>query len=235
MAIILLLETATEICSAAIGIDGNVIAVRETSEGFRHSEKLSVFIEEILAGTDLRPDQLDAVCVSRGPGSYTGLRIGVSVAKGICYARKIPLIAISTLDTLAHHVAHNAEEYNEILTNDTLLAPMIDARRMEVYTAVYDAGGEKTTEITAKIIGPASFEEELRHHPLFIFGNGAGKCIDTLRHENIHFLPGVNASARFMSELAEKRFHSGIFEDAAYFEPFYLKDFIATIPKDKIL
>ena len=167
MATILLLETATEVCSAAISRNCQVIALRESQEGFNHSEKLTVFIEELLAEDGIYPQLPDAVCVSKGPGSYTGLRIGVSAAKGICYALEIPLIAISTLDTMAFQIALNPVEYNSKLSIGTLLCPMLDAKRMEVYYAMYDHNGKQLTNISAKIIDENSFTEELNRNTIF--------------------------------------------------------------------
>lgn len=234
MALILLLETATEVCSAALAKDGKIIACRETAEGFGHSEKLTVFISELLndpVAGNIRPE---AVCVSRGPGSYTGLRIGVSAAKGICYALEIPLLAVSTLDALAWFAAHPDNPQIYPLDENTLICPMLDARRMEVYTAMYDYTGKAMTEISARIINTDSYGGEASKNNLVFLGNGAGKCQGTIQHPNAYFLEGINASARFMPVLAEERYRKGNFEDMAYFEPFYLKDFLATIPKNKL-
>lgn len=234
MAFILLIETATESCSAAISSEGKIISFRESSGGYNHSEKLTIFIDEALDMAGIDSSKLDAVCVSRGPGSYTGLRIGVSAAKGICYALGVPLIAISTLDCLASHLADSLGDYNLPAEKPVLLCPMLDARRMEVYTAVYDHKGEKMSDIEAKIIDGDSFEDLIKEHEILIFGNGAEKCMSTLTSPGIRFIKEVEASARFMSQLAYQRYQEKIFEDVAYFEPFYLKDFIATIPKNKI-
>lgn len=234
MANILLLETATEVCSAAMAANGKLIASRETAEGFRHSEKLTVFIREILEDQALGNQLPDAVCVSRGPGSYTGLRIGVSAAKGICYALDIPLIAISTLDSLAFMASHPDGYPSYPLNENTLFLPMLDARRMEVYTARYDHQGLPLSGISAEIIKTDSFSDLLENHPVVFLGNGADKCSSLIRHPNAHFIKGVQASARFMSVLAEEQFKQNRFEDVAYFEPFYLKDFVATIPRNKL-
>lgn len=235
MAKILLLETATETCSAAIADNGDIVICRESSDGYNHSEKLTVFIEEMFSESGLVPGQMDAICISRGPGSYTGLRIGVSAAKGFCYALDRPLIAVGTLHASAHHLSLNPEEYDAGITPDTLLCPMLDARRMEVYTALYDSKGNPIREISAKIIDNHSFTEELETHIIWFFGNGAEKCKTAIQHPNARFIPGFQASARFMSPLAESSFEQKKFEDVAYFEPFYLKDFIATIPRNKII
>lgn len=233
MAIILSIETATEVCSAAIARDGKLIALEESIDGFKHSEKLTLFIEELFRKTEILPAQLDAVCVSKGPGSYTGLRIGVSTAKGLCYALNIPLIAVGTLGALAHHIAHDFTQIN--IEPGTLLCPMLDARRMEVYTALFDYRGLPLTDISAKIIDAESFGKELENHKIVFFGNGAEKCKSTINHPSACFVDNLQASARFMKQLAEENFNKKQFEDVAYFEPFYLKDFIATTPKNKIL
>jgi tRNA threonylcarbamoyladenosine biosynthesis protein TsaB len=234
MARILLLETATEVCSAALSADGKVIALQEQSEDFRHSELLTVFISQLFRETGITSRQLDAVCVSMGPGSYTGLRIGISVAKGICYAAGIPLIAISTLCSMAGFVARNINEITGKEDFNGLLCPMIDARRMEIYTALFDQNGGQLTDITAQIIHKSSFSNELQNMQIIFFGNGAMKCREVIRNPNALFPDGIYASARFMSELAEDYYNKRHFEDVAYFEPFYLKDFIATIPKNKV-
>jgi tRNA threonylcarbamoyladenosine biosynthesis protein TsaB len=234
MATILLIETATEVCSTAISRNGHIIAVKEIHEGFNHSEMLTVYIEELLDENGIYPQMPEAVCVSKGPGSYTGLRIGVSVAKGICYALDIPLIAISTLDAMAYYVAQNPLKYSIVVSADMLLCPMLDARRMEVYYAMYDQNGKQITDISARIIDENSFAEELKNNTIFFFGNGALKCKPALSHPNAQFIEEVNASARFMPTLAENYFIQKKFENVAYFEPFYLKDFVATIPKNKV-
>ncbi len=234
MTTILLLETATEVCSAAISRAGRVLAAKETIEGYNHSEKLTAFIEELMEENDIPMANLDAVCVSRGPGSYTGLRIGVSVAKGICYALGKPLISVGTLDALAYQVAHNPLDYGLTLDSSALLCPMIDARRMEVYTALYNHKGTPITGIEARIIDENSYTPELETREVIFFGNGAAKCKLALNHSNARFPGEVLASARFMSFLAYNRYNLREFEDVAYFEPFYLKDFVATIPKNKL-
>lgn len=232
MARILLIETATEICSVAIAAEGKIISCRENREGFRHSELLTSFTDELLKEADLSPGQLDAVCVSKGPGSYTGLRIGVSAAKGICYALGIPLMAISTLESLASHVAGQLRA--EDLAGEILLCPMLDARRMEVYTALYDIWGQPVTGISAMIIQSDSFAEMLSEKKIFFFGNGSLKCKTVIHSSNARFLEDISASARFMSEIAEGCYKQKRWENVAYFEPFYLKDFIPTIPRNKV-
>lgn len=235
MATILILETATEVCSAALSRDGKLLGLKEQKEGYNHSGLLTVFAEELLKETGTLPSQLDAVCVSRGPGSYTGLRIGVSTAKGLCYALGIPLLAISTLDALAHYLARNPQEFGLEITGQTVFCPMLDARRMEVYTALYDRQGIRLNEISAQIIDENSFSALLEKQPVLFFGNGAAKCQPALKSPHALFAGDIVASARFMCLLAEERYNQKAFENVAYFEPFYLKDFVATVPKNKIL
>ncbi len=234
MPYILLIETSTEVCSVALSCNEKIVASIETIEGFNHSEKLAVFIDELLTSGNLKPSDIDAVCASKGPGSYTGLRIGVSAAKGICYGLQIPLLSVSTIDTLALHVSQNYAEYGIGPDIEPLLCPMIDARRMEVYTALYNSKGENLSEISSLVIDKNSFIDERKNFPVVFFGNGAHKCKSALEGHNSVFIDGVNASARFMVEIAYRLFNEKKFEDIAYFEPFYLKNFVATIPKNKI-
>jgi tRNA threonylcarbamoyladenosine biosynthesis protein TsaB len=235
MARILLLDTATEVCSAALSENDEIVSFREKSDGFRHSELLTIFIGELLPEAGWSVSQLDAVCVSRGPGSYTGLRIGVSVAKGMCYGLDIPLIAISSLHSMADHVALNIHSRKDSDNSGILLCPMLDARRMEIYTALFDLSGKQITGIKAEIIHDHSFSEELNSCKVFFFGNGAQKCKSIIRHPDAHFIDDINASARFMSRIACDSFKNKKFENVAYFEPFYLKDFVATVPKNKVI
>ena len=235
MARILLLDTATEVCSVALSENGRVVAYQEENSGFRHSELLTLFIGELLNDKGWLFEQLDAVSVSRGPGSYTGLRIGVSVAKGLCYGLNLPLIAVSSIDSMAHHMAQLLMERKDPDPSDILLCPMIDARRMEVFTALYNREGSPLTEVKAEIIHDDSFSEELGTGKVYFFGNGANKCREKIKHPNARFEDDIHASARFMSKIATENYHKKKFENLAYFEPFYLKDFIATIPKNKIL
>ncbi len=237
MATILNIETSTEVCSVNISKNGQILFEKEEQEGLKHSELLTVFIEELFRENNLKMDVLDAISVSKGPGSYTGLRIGVSVAKGLCYALEKPLIAISTLDALASYAGKNAERFlpglreNENLT----LCPMIDARRMEVYTALYNRNGKQLSPVTAKIIDEKAFSACLEKGKILFFGNGADKCKKALTHPHALFSGPRKASARFMLNIAEAKYNKKDFENVAYFEPFYLKNFIATIPKNKII
>jgi tRNA threonylcarbamoyladenosine biosynthesis protein TsaB len=235
MARILLIDTATEICSAALSENGTVLSFKEKSDGFRHSELLTIFIGELLSEAGWSVNQLDAVCVSRGPGSYTGLRIGVSVAKGLCYGLNIPLMAISSLHSMADHMAQNIHKWHESDNNVILLCPMLDARRMEIYTALFDRFGKQVIDIRAEIIHEHSFSGELNTGKILFFGNGAQKCKSNIKHPDAYFIDDIIASARFMSGIAQESFNSKEFENIAYFEPFYLKDFVATVPKNKVI
>lgn len=237
MATILNIETATEVCSVNLARDGEILIEKESWEGLNHSRLLTVFIDEIFRENSFEFAQLDAVAVSKGPGSYTGLRIGVSVAKGLCYSLGIPLIAVGTLDALGKYTAANRNHYvpESIEADKALFCPLIDARRMEVYTALFNANGEKTEEVSAKIVDENSFSEFLTRHPVLFFGNGAEKCKPALTHSNALFSGPLKASARFMIKLAEEKYNNNDFEDVAYFEPFYLKNFIATVPGNKVI
>ena len=234
MALILNIETSTEVCSVVIARDGEVIHSRENLTGQNHAKLITVFIDELLAESKLNIEQLDAVAVSGGPGSYTGLRIGVSVAKGICYASQLPLIAITSLEAMAYHVIHNSKPVENDETSNALYCPMIDARRMEVYTAFYDIHGVQIREIHADIIDHQSYLSYLENNHVYFFGNGAAKCRDAITHPHAIFLNGIITSAENMVPLAERDFQLKKFADVAYYEPFYLKDFVATIPVKNI-
>lgn len=226
MPCILHIETSTSVCSVAISEDGQAIFSKEDLNGPSHAVSLGVFVDEALSFADSHAIVLDAVSVSCGPGSYTGLRIGVSMAKGICYGRNIPLIGIPTLEVLSVPVLL----YHE-LPEDALICPMIDARRMEVYAAVYDRALQVKRPTAADIIDENSFQEFLNEHPVYFFGNGAAKCREKINHPNAHFIDDILPLAKLMSPLAEKAFAKGDFKDVAYFEPFYLKEFVASKPK----
>ncbi len=228
MAVILNIETSTEVCSVTISKNGELLYKKETLEGLSHSELLTVFIEDLLTENSLNLSELDAVAVSKGPGSYTGLRIGVSVAKGLCYGLEIPLIAVNSLETMATYTALNS-------TENMLFCPMIDARRMEVYTALYSTKGEEIKPISAEIIEEDFLAEYLNNNKILFFGNGAEKCKTKITHPNATFDGPQKTSAQFMQKLTEEKYNKKEFEDIAYFEPFYLKNFVATIPKNKIL
>jgi len=220
--LILHIETSTDLCSVALSHGSLCLAVRENSEGRNHATMLAPFIDDLLCANNVSTNQLDAVAVSSGPGSYTGLRIGLSTAKGLCYGGNIPLIAVSTLQamsmgfTLQHDVPASA-----------LLCPMIDARRMEVYTALYDKDGRQVEKISAEIITEQSFASWLDERQIYFFGNGADKCRSTITHPNALFPENFTHSALYMISPALQSYTRKQFEDAAYFEPFYLKDFIA--------
>ena len=223
MSLILCLETATTMCSVALGKDGEIIAFKERNEGFTHSENLTIFIQEVLTEAKLSVKDLDAIAVSKGPGSYTGLRIGVSTAKGLCYGLEKPLISISTLYSMF------VQSKSQI---PTLFCPMLDARRMEVYCAVYDEKGSVVKEVAADIINENSFAELLNENKIIFFGDGAAKCKEALSyHDHAIFVDNIFPSAKAMVMLAEEKFLKKDFEDVAYFEPFYLKDFVGTTKK----
>ena len=222
MALILNLETATKTCSVALAQDGKVLASEDlTTEKFSHAEKLNTFIQDVMAEADKTLNDLDAVAISAGPGSYTGLRIGASTAKGLCYALDIPLIAINSLKALAARC--NAES--------GLICPMFDARRMEVYCAIYDCELNNMRPTDAVEVDELSFARELENGIVHFIGPGADKCQEVIKHENAKFDLQIEVSAKGMVELSNNMFNSSDFEDVAYFEPKYLKDFIAGTPK----
>ena len=229
MSCILHIETSTEACSVAVSEDGwNEFKVSDLN-GPQHAVQLGVFVDEALSFVDSHGMVPDAVAVSCGPGSYTGLRIGVSMAKGICYGRNLPLIALPTLEVMCVPVLLQQE-----LPEDALLCPMIDARRMEVYAAIYDRALNTVREIGADIVDEHSYAEYLDKQPVYFFGNGAQKCKEKLTHPNAHFVDDIAPLASMMVPLAEKAIAEGDYKDVAYFEPFYLKDFIAGTPKKLI-
>jgi len=224
--IILHIETSTNICSVAVSENGQCLFSKSDSEGMNHAALLSVFIAEAMEFLKSTSKKPDAVAVSSGPGSYTGLRIGVSTAKGLCYGLDIPLIAVSTLEVLTA----NALQITETTAN-SLFCPMIDARRMEVYAAIYNQEGIIQREISADIIDENSYSEILERHIVYFFGNGAEKCKATLTHVNARFIDGMYPLAENMIVLAEKAYNEKKFVDVAYFEPFYLKEFYTTATK----
>ncbi|MDP3434725.1 MAG: tRNA (adenosine(37)-N6)-threonylcarbamoyltransferase complex dimerization subunit type 1 TsaB [Bacteroidota bacterium] len=234
MAVILIIETSTEVCSVALTVDGVLIDLKESKEGQNHARLVTVFAEELLSRNNIKPDELSAVAVSKGPGSYTGLRIGVSTAKGICFARRIPLIAIGTLEAMTQHVILNRKDYNIPEDKPTLFCPMIDARRMEVFSMLYNEDGSVLKPISAEIIDETFLSEELEEKQVVFFGNGAEKCRQSLQAPNALFVSEIEASAKFMCQLAWELYNKSKFEDVAYFEPFYLKDFVATVSKKNL-
>lgn len=227
MATILHIETSTDVCSVAVSEDGQVIFDQEDHSGPNHAERLGTMVDEALSFTDNHAIPFDAVAVSCGPGSYTGLRIGVSMAKGVCYGRNLKLIAVPTLELLCVPVL-----LREIPEENALLCPMLDARRMEVYAGIYNRALKPVRPIQADIVDGDTYKAYLDEHPVYFFGNGALKCQDAIRHPNAHFIENINPIAKWMQPLAEKRFLNEQFEDVAYFVPFYLKDFVAKKPKD---
>ena len=229
MSCILSIETSTDVCSVAMSENGQCIFKEEDHSGPNHAVSLGVFVDEALSFTDNHAIPLGAVAVSQGPGSYTGLRIGVSMAKGICYGRDVPLLAVPTLEVMAVPVllSHEIEE-------DALLCPMIDARRMEVYSAIYDRALKSLRETRADVVDGDTYREFLDNHPVYFFGNGAAKCMETINHPNAHLIEGIEPLAKYMFPLAERKWVQKEYEDVAYFVPFYLKDFVAKMPKKLI-
>lgn len=218
MAIILNIETATTNCSVSIGKDGQTISLREqNSASYSHSEDLHFFIKQALKEASLTADDLDAIAVSKGPGSYTGLRIGVSAAKGLCFALDLPLIGISTLESMA----------SQFKIKDGVVIPVLDARRMEVYSAVFNSKYEQIRETRVEEVKPDSFEQFTNQEPIFIIGSGVVKCKEILEHPNFVFDDSIVPSAQEMSQLSYMEFRANKFENIAYFEPDYLKDFVS--------
>lgn len=234
MSLILCIETGTDICSVGIARDSELVSLRESDEGRDHARKVGLFVDELLRETGIAPDELDAVAVGKGPGSYTGLRIGVSFAKGLCYGLGKPLLAVGSLDALAE-VAREDHEAGILAVGDwdrALLCPMVDARRMEVYAQVFDSAGAAQSEVVAEVVGAESFAAfRAEGRPFVIFGNGASKCAGVLPDAQ---LVEVAPSARGLARLAQQAFGEGRTEDVAYFEPFYLKDFVVTTAKKKL-
>ncbi len=227
--IILHIETSTNVCSVAISENGSILFNDFDDKGMNHAALLPVFIEKSFEFLKTAHKRLDAVAVSDGPGSYTGLRIGVSTAKGICYGLDLPLISVSTLEIISSAILKHHS-----LEPQALLCPMIDARRMEVYSAFYTTDLKIYREISADIITSFSFTEILDNYVVYFMGNGSVKCKSMLTHPHAHFIEDIVPLAENMVTLAEKSFSEKKFVDTAYFEPFYLKEFQATIPKNKL-
>lgn len=223
MSCILHIETSTDVCSVAVSHDGATMFSKEDHDGPNHGVMLGVFVDEALTFVDSSGMRLDAVAVSCGPGSYTGLRIGVSMAKGVCYGRGIPLIGVHTLELMCVPVLLEHDDVED----DALLCPMLDARRMEVYAAVYDRALRPVRETRADIVDGDTYRALLDEHPVYFFGNGAAKCMETIAHPNARLIEGIEPLARWMQPIADKRLAAGQTEDTAYFVPFYLKDFVA--------
>ncbi len=231
MACILHIETSTDICSVAVSQDGAVIFQEEDRKGPSHATALGPMVDAALSFTDNHAIPFDAVAVSLGPGSYTGLRIGVSMAKGVCYGRNLKLLAVPTLKLLSVPVLLVHDD----LPEDALLCPMLDARRMEVYTALYTRALQPVEDVHARVVDADSFRAQLDAHPVYFFGNGATKCKTVINHPNAHFIDDIVPLAKHMSPLAERAFLNEEFESVAYLEPFYLKDFEATVSKKPLL
>jgi len=226
MSTILHIETSTDVCSVAVSEDSQVIFQQEDHSGPNHAERLGTMVDEALSFTDNHAIPFDAVAVSCGPGSYTGLRIGVSMTKGICYGRNLKLIAVPTLELLCVPVL-----LRELTEDGALLCPMLDARRMEVYAGIYDRRLNTVREVSADVVTAETYKEYLDARPMYFFGNGAKKCMETINHPNAHLIENVEPLAKWMQPLAEKRLINGQTEDVAYFVPYYLKDFVAKMPK----
>ena len=229
MACILHIETSTQVCSVAVSEDSHVIFQLEDHSGPNHAERLGSMVDEALSFTDNHAIPFDAVAVSCGPGSYTGLRIGVSMAKGICYGRNLKLIAVPTLELMCVPVL-----LREMVEENALLCPMIDARRMEVYAGIYDRALKEVRPVGADVVDAETYKQWLDERPVYFFGTGAAKCMETINHPNAHLIEGIEPLAKWMQPLAERRLLNGQTEDVAYFEPFYLKDYVAKMPKKLI-
>jgi tRNA threonylcarbamoyladenosine biosynthesis protein TsaB len=227
---ILNIETSTETCSVAVAQDGGIIFEKINNEPNSHTKYLAKFVEEALSFAESHAIPLDTVAVSSGPGSYTGLRIGVSTAKGICYGKNVPLIAIPTLKLLCVKPLLS----DDIEDENALLCPMIDARRMEAYTAIYDRALREVREVKAEVIDATTYNEWLDKGLVYFFGNGAEKCKEIINHPNARFIDNVVPTAKSMLPLAELAIAKGQYEDVAYFEPFYLKDFVAIKSKSPL-
>ncbi len=247
MALILNIETATTVCSVSLAKDGRLISLKEQNGDYSHAENLTLFIEDVCKQANVNLFQVDAIAISKGPGSYTGLRIGVSTAKGLCYSLDKPLIALDTLKYLSIAVSSrdvtvssNEEKSSRNVTLSgvegrnfdgritSLFCPMLDARRMEVYCAIYDSDGNVLKETAAEIIDEHSFSDVLKTNKVIFFGDGASKCKEIFsKNSNAVFIDDIVPSAKDMVTLSEKAYNEKQFEDVAYFEPFYLKDFVA--------
>lgn len=230
MSCILHIETSTNVCSVAVSEDGKVIFDKADRTGNNHAEALGSFVDEALSFADSHAIPVDAVAVSGGPGSYTGLRIGVSMAKGVCYALDIPLLSVPTLELMCVPVLLRHED----IEDNALLCPMIDARRMEVYAALYDRALKPVRGIQADVVDADTYRQWLDERPVYFFGNGAAKCMETINHPNAHLIEGIEPLAKWMMPLAERKMLNDQREDVAYYVPFYLKDFVAKMPKKLI-
>lgn len=226
MGLILLMETSTEVCSVGLAKDGKIVGIKENFEGNQHASQLHVLVDELLKEAHYTLKNLDAVAISKGPGSYTGLRVGVSSAKGYCFGLDIPLISIGTLDSLKNQVI---EEIN--LSENCFIIPMLDARRMEVYCGIWNHKSEQIQEIDAKILDESSFSEFISETKTYFIGTGNDKFSKIISNENAVFKNNIYTSVKGMAKEAENKFVKSQFEDTAYFEPYYLKEFVGTTPK----
>ena len=227
MSCILNIETSTNVCSVALSQDGVCLYEDVNMEGPSHAQVLAGYVKNAVSFADSHAIPIDAIAISKGPGSYTGLRIGVSEAKGVAYGRDAKLLSVPTLKLLTLPILLGHEE----LPEDALLCPMIDARRMEVYCALYDRALNEVVQTQALVIDSDSFKEYLDKQPIYFMGNGADKCVETIQHPNAHFIKNIVPRAKNMIPLAEMAMAKEQFEDVAYFEPFYLKEFVATKSK----
>jgi tRNA threonylcarbamoyladenosine biosynthesis protein TsaB len=230
---ILCIETATSLCSVALCDNAGTVALREDRESRSHASLLTVFINELLREADIRPSDLEAIAVSKGPGSYTGLRIGVSAAKGISFAASIPLIGIETTSSMFWGLSENRRKTED--ESNKLFCPMLDARRMEVYYAIYDCDGNTVKSIVAEVVDKDSFSDVPESQKIIFFGDGALKLKDLITRANIEYVDDFSMSASHLRIPAYRAFMNRKFEDVAYFEPLYLKDFITTRQKKNIL
>ena len=226
MSCILQIETSTNVCSVAVSEDGQCIFSKEDFNGPNHAVVLGSFVDEALSFADSHAIPVDAVAVSSGPGSYTGLRIGVSMAKGICYGHGIKLLSVPTLKLMCVPIL-----LREMIEDAALLCPMLDARRMEVYAAIFDRSLREIRPTQADIVDENTYKVLLDRQPIYFFGNGAEKCKEVIRHPNARFLADIHPLAKWMMPLAERKMMNGEYEDVAYFVPYYLKDFVAKMPK----
>ncbi len=224
---ILSIETSTTACSVALHGEGELLGNSSIYVEKSHSGQLGPMIRQLLESCDVRKEALNAVAVSGGPGSYTGLRIGCSMAKGICFSLGIPLIAVSTLEAMARQVM-------PLANTEDLLCPMLDARRMEVYTMIMTGGGKLVEDVHPLILEPGVYDDRLENNRMWFFGNGSDKATGVIGHRNALFLPGITTDAVTVGEIAAGKFAEQDFADVAYYEPFYLKEFVATKPKKRL-
>ncbi len=230
MALLLSLETSTQCCSVALHNDGVLVASRIIETPRSAASQLAVMIDEVFHLANIKPQELKGVIVAAGPGSYTGLRIGVATAKGLCYALNIPIMSVNTLELMAFQFLHTSSFEVEINGKEVILCPMLDARRMEVYCALLDGSLNYIDPVQAKVIDGESFNNVLESNPVFFFGDGADKCRDIINHANAHFYTGVSPLASSLGEIGFRKWKAGEYEDLVSFEPFYLKDFLIKKP-----